>query len=632
MTTLNDDNAAETRLTSILNAVPDAIITIDETGCIASFSPAAEKLFGYNVDEVIGQNVNVLMPEPDRTRHDEYLAQYTASGEKKIIGIGRQVQAQRKDGSVFPINLAINEMVVQNRRMFIGVAHDVSTLIRAQELSSRLGVILDRSFNEIYIFDAETLHFIKVNRGARNNLGYSDDEIIGLTPVDIKPEISSKDFDELVAPLRDGSKETVVFETIHQRKDQSTYPVEVHLQLMTDETPSVFVAIVLDVSENQRREAVLRQSQKMEAIGQLTGGVAHDFNNLLTIILGNNELLANTLEAGTRERRLLDAASSAAQRGAQLTGQLLSFARQQPLEPKIVDINDLVQDMLDMLQRTLGQAIDLKTAMAPDLGKARVDPAQLHNALLNLAINARDAMPEGGELIVETSNFRLGPAEALQRVDVEAGNYVRLSVSDTGTGMTPEVQARVFDPFFTTKGPGKGTGLGLSMVHGFAKQSGGHIDIYSELGNGTVISLYLPNAQEAPEAAASNEVSSEEAKTPTETVLVVEDEPGVRDTTVARLEYLGYQTVEAETAQQALDILATGINVDVLLTDMTMPGGMNGAELVERVRPMYPHIKAILSSGYIEDGNLPSDSAPWLRKPYTLAQLAHTLREVLEPV
>jgi PAS domain S-box-containing protein len=630
MTISNDDNATEKRLTSILNAVPDAIITIDESGRIASFSPAAEELFGYNVDEIIGQNVKILMPEPDRTRHDQYLAQYNAGGEKKIIGIGRQVEARRKDGSVFPIKLAINEMVVQDRRMYIGVVHDVSTLIKAQELSSRLGVILDRSFNEIYIFDADTLGFIQVNRGARHNLGYSDEELVRLTPVDIKPEITNEDFNELIAPLRDGSKETVAFETIHRRKDQSTYPVEVHLQLMADETPPIFVAIVIDNTENQRRETLLRQSQKMEAIGQLTGGVAHDFNNLLTIILGNNELLSNTLEVGTRERRLLDAASSAAQRGAQLTGQLLSFARQQPLEPKIVDINHLVQDMLDMLQRTLGQAIDLKTEMAPDLGKAKVDPAQLHNALLNLAINARDAMPNGGKLIIETSNFYLDETEAIQRVDVAPGNYVRLSVSDTGTGMTPDVRARVFDPFFTTKGPGKGTGLGLSMVHGFAKQSGGHIDIYSELGYGTAISLYLPNAAEAPEAAASDEMSSENAEARTETVLVVEDEPSVREITVSRLEHLGYQIVEAETAQQALDVLATGAKVDVLLTDMIMPGGMTGADLVQRVRPEYPKIKIIFSSGYVEDGSVPFDGTPWLRKPYTLAQLASTLRELLD--
>ena len=621
---------AEARLHSVLSIIPDAIITIDEAGHIASFNQAAERLFGYSLSEVIGQNVKLLMPSPYRAEHDDYMTHYKETGEKRIIGIGRQVEGQRKDGSIFPINLAVDEMIIDGRRMFTGVVHDISELRRAQSLSHRLGIILDRSINEIYIFDAESLQFIQVNQGAINNLGYTNEEIRSLTPHDICPEIPPEALAELVAPLRDGTQERLTFETVHKRKDGSTYPIEVHLQLMADERPPVFVAIIMDITEARRREDQLRQAQKMEAIGQLTGGIAHDFNNLLTIILGNNELLAHSMELGSRQRRFLDAASGAAERGAQLTGQLLSFARQQPLDPKIVDINELVRDMLDMLHRTLGETIDLRTDLAADLGKASVDPVQLHNALLNLAINARDAMPDGGLLLIETSNVDLDEDEASRRVDVSPGNYVRLSVRDTGTGIPPEIQSRVFEPFFTTKSPGKGTGLGLSMVHGFAKQSDGHIEIYSELGFGTAISLYLPDA----EYPADTEVPLETEATPSasriETVLVVEDDPGVRETTVGRLRQLGYQTIEAENAQHALDILASGATVGVLLTDMVMPGGMTGAELAAKVRPLYPAIKVVFSSGYARNGSTPNDGTPWLRKPYTMAQLADTLQQLLE--
>lgn len=499
---------AEAQLTSVLNIVPDAIITIDEMGGIASFSPAAENAFGYTDAEVIGRNVKMLMPQPYREEHDGYLANYKKTGKKKIIGIGREVEAQRKDGSVFPISLSVNQMMVKGRLMYTGVVHDLS--------------------------------------------------------------------------------------------------------------------------ETHRREALLRQSQKMQAIGQLTGGIAHDFNNLLTIILGNLELLSEAHLSDTRGTKLLDAASGAAQRGAQLTNQLLSFARQQPLQAEVIDLNELVVEMSDMLTRTLGETIDLNMVLAQDLGKTLVDPGQLHNALLNLTINARDAMPNGGKLIIETSNVDLDAHAAGLRVDAEPGQYVRLSVRDTGTGLSPELQGRVIEPFFTTKEQGKGTGLGLSMVHGFAKQSGGHIEIYSELGHGTAISLYLPDANDAAALSSNNDVESSIPEAHNETVMVVEDDPNVRAITVARLEDLGYQIAEAETGQRALDILAQGQPIDVLLTDMVMPGGMTGAELARQVRTTYPNVRVVFTSGYAEGGTMPKDRTPWLRKPYTLYQLARTLRELLD--
>ena len=577
---------------------------------------------------MVGQNVKLLMPSPYREEHDGYLENYLRTHEKKIIGVGREVEAQRKDGTVFPINLAVNEFEIDGRRMFAGVVSDLSELRQAQAVSDRLGRILDRSLNEIYVFECESLRFVQVNYGARRNMGYTSAEFRKLTPVDIKPEFTKEAFAGLLQPLLDGSQDILVFKTHHRRKDGSTYPVEVHLQLMVTESPAVFAAIIQDITELERREAILLQSQKMEAIGQLTGGIAHDFNNLLSVIMGNNELLGRRLE-DPRLCRLLDNSTGAAERAAQLTSQLLTFARQQPLEPQIIDPNELVLEMMDMLQRTLGETIELEAILAPDIGRMLADPVQVHNALLNLAINSRDAMPNGGRLTIETSNVELDESAVKSRADAEPGHYVRLSVRDTGVGMSPEVRARVLEPFYTTKEQGKGTGLGLSMVHGFAKQSGGHVDVYSELGLGTAISLYLPNASAAPVMQLQS--APEEAATAIgETVLVVEDDPNVREVTVDRLEHLGYTIIEAENAKRALDELEAGTKVDVLLSDVVMPGGITGVELVDEVRRKYPHIKAILSSGYAPDATRRVPKTPWLRKPYTLSELAQTLRQVLE--
>lgn len=622
----------QTKLTSVLDLVPDAIITIDERGVMASFSPAAERLFGYAAKEVIGRNVKMLMPQPYRDLHDGYLDHYRQTGQKKIIGIGREVEAQKKDGTRFPVTLAVDEMTVGGRRMFTGVIRDLTEIKVVQAYGDRLGRILDRSLNEIYVFDADTLHFIQVNYGARRNMGYSSAEFRKLTPIDIKPDIDGPAFNKLIRPLRDGVEDLVTFKTVHQRKDGSTYPVDVKLQLMRTESPPVFAAVIQDITETERQEALLVQSQKMEAIGQLTGGIAHDFNNLLSVIIGNNELLGRAMGDDKRMRRFLDNSTGAAERAAQLTGQLLSFARKQSLEPKIVDPNELVLDMMDMLQRTLGEAIQIEANLAEDTGRMLADPVQVHNALLNLAINARDAMPDGGRLIIETSNVELDENAVKSRADAEPGQYVRISVRDTGTGMTPEVRRRALEPFFTTKERGRGTGLGLSMVHGFAKQSGGHVDIYSELGYGTAISLYLPNADASPVMRLTGELRDDVALANGETVLVVEDDPSVREVTVDRLQHLGYRFLVAQDGNQALSILTAGTPVDVLLSDVVMPGGLTGIELVDLVRRDYPSIKLILCSGYAQDHKALNPTIPWLRKPYTLSELAQALRDVLNEI
>ena len=619
----------ETQLNSIVATIPDAIITIDQTGLINSFSHAAEEIFGFTESDIVGENVSILMPEPHRTDHDEYLKRYLETDEKRIIGIGRELEARRKDGSLFPIHLSVNEMLIDGQRMFTGVIHDMTDLKKAQGQNTRVGKILDRSLNEIYLFDAESLKFVQVNFGARKNMGYSSQEFRQMTPVDIKPDYSVQQFSLLVAPLREGQEDLLVFKTRHQRKDSTTYPVEIHLQLMRNEFPPVFLAVIQDITEIERREAQLRQSQKMEAIGQLTGGIAHDFNNLMTVVIGNNELLLDNL-TDEFQRGLLEDSTSAAEHAAQLTNQLLAFSRQQPLDPQVLNLNELIEDMAGMLKRTLGENIKLQTILAPDIRMTMADPAQVHNAVLNLAINARDAMPSGGDLVIETSNADIDADSASIRSDASPGRYVRLSVRDTGSGMTTEVQERVLDPFFTTKKPGKGTGLGLSMVHGFAKQSEGFMEIYSEVGFGTAISFYLPQSKTAYETEQEEQVDSIIPSQRIKTILVVEDDARVRSVTLKRLAYLGYKTIEAESGQQALNVLSENSDIDLVFSDMVMPGGMTGGELLEQVRKLYPHIKRLITSGYAADGIIPNHGTKWLRKPYSIQEMTQVFQEALK--
>ena len=394
---------------------------------------------------------------------------------------------------------------------------------------------------------------------------------------------------------------------------------------------TLILGIVRDVSETRAREEQLRQLQRIDAIGRLTGGIAHDFNNLLAIIQGNSELLRIGIEAGSEEQDMIDDVIGAAARGAELVKRLLAFARMQHLEPKSIDLNARLHDVLGLLQRTLGGNMHLKVKTAKRPWPAIVDPTQVDDALVNLAINARDAMPEGGTLTIETQNVSLDEEYAAQHVEVSPGDYVMLAVSDTGTGMAPEVVARVFEPFFTTKQEDQGTGLGLSQVFGWVKQSGGHIKIYSELGHGTTVKLYLPRAAER----TTEQKPELEMATPTgdETILVVEDNPNVRKTVVRQLKDLGYKGIEADSGAQALQLVKDGLAFDLLLTDVVMPGGMTGYQLADELRIGRPHLKVLFTSGYTELAAAAGDAMrkdPLLSKPYRKQDLGRTLRATLD--
>ncbi len=388
-----------------------------------------------------------------------------------------------------------------------------------------------------------------------------------------------------------------------------------------------------DVTARLQAESRMRQSQKMEAIGHLTGGVAHDFNNLLQIVSANLELAVNSAEAQATPKlgQRLQNALGAVSRGARLTGQLLAFARRQALDPRSVDLGRVIRDMTDLLRRTLGEQIQVETVIAGGLWNTLVDPTQVENAILNLAINARDAMEGNGKLTLEVANAHLDDAYAGQHADVHPGQYVMLAVSDTGCGMPPDVIARVFEPFFTTKAEGKGTGLGLAQAYGFVRQSGGHIKIYSEVGEGTVVKLYLPRTRKAEDALEPSQALP--ALGGNESILVVEDDEGVRAAVVDMLTELGYAVRRAGNAESALEILRGGVQVDLLFTDVVMPGKIPTREFTRMAQQLLPGLKVLYTSGYtqnaiVHNGKL-DDDAFLLSKPYRKNELARKLRSVL---
>jgi PAS domain S-box-containing protein len=394
--------------------------------------------------------------------------------------------------------------------------------------------------------------------------------------------------------------------------------------------PMLILAIVRDVTESRAREDQIRMLQRMDAIGRLTGGVAHDFNNLLAIILGNSELLRRQLEDGSEAAEMTEDVIGAAARGAELVRRLLAFARMQHLEPEPIDLNVRLPNILGLLQRALGENIKMRIKPAKKLWPAIADPTQVDDALVNLAINARDAMPDGGLLTIETQNVALDEDYAAHHVEVTPGEYVMLAVSDTGTGMPPDVIARAFEPFFTTKGESMGTGLGLSQVFGWVKQSGGHIKIYSEVGHGTTIKLYLPRAATLNvDKEAEPPVSTPKGD---ETILVVEDNPKVRATVIRQLRDLGYRTVDAESGAQALQLVNSGIAFDLLLTDVIMPGGITGYQLADQLRADRPALKVLFTSGYTElaPGGPSARNDPLLSKPYRKQDLGRAVRAVLD--
>ncbi|MEZ0170756.1 PAS domain S-box protein [Microvirga sp. TS319] len=598
----------------------------------------------------------------DRGRIGEAVNQTIATGSK----YAQEYRLLQPDGTIRWID-ARGECLYDDDGKpwrFIGTVVDITERKRIEEqlaeTSRRLDAILNNTQMAVFMMD-DRQQCVYMNKAAEDLTGYTFAEtrrrplhdVIHHTrpdgtpypqcdcPIDRALPKNNQEQGEEVFVHKDGSFYPVAF-TASPIRDEAGRPIgtviearnieeELRARAALEAFNATLEQRVTDaIAEREKVESLLRNSQKMEALGQLTGGVAHDFNNLLQVISGNLQLLTKDLAGNARAEARVQNALAGVSRGSKLAAQLLAFGRRQPLEPKVVNVGRFIKGMDDMLRRALGEEIDIETVVSGGLWNTQVDPGQIENAILNLAINARDAMGGRGRLTIEAGNALLDDRYALQH-DVGAGQYVLLAVTDTGSGIAPEILDRVFDPFFSTKPEGKGTGLGLSMVYGFVKQSGGHIKLYSEVGQGTTVKIYLPRVHGQEDVL--TDLRTVPVQGGTETILVVEDDDEVRETAVALLSDLGYRVLKARDATSALNVIESGLDIDLLFTDVVMPGPLRSPELARKARLRLPHIAVLFTSGYTENaivhGGRLDPGVELLPKPYSREDLARKIRHVL---
>jgi PAS domain S-box-containing protein len=628
--------ARHVRTRSILETAVDGIVIISEKGIIQSFNPAAEKIFGYHQKEVIGQKVNMLMPEPHRSRHDQYIKSYVDTGHRKIIGIGRETKGRRKDGSTFPMDLAVSEVIVGGHRYFTGIIKDITERHRSasalKHSEERFRVLVEAMNDGLAVQDADG-KIVYVNPRFCEILGYHEKCLMNKMVTEFMDTAS-----QIVFQNELDEKEVAGGGMVELRMEKEDGdPLHVHvaakaLRAADGEYMGSFV-VVTDVTQIKKLQRQLIQSQKMEAIGRLAGGVAHDFNNLLTVILGNVDLSLARLDKENPLYGNLIQIDEAAKRAGSLTRQLLAFSRKQVMQPVVMALNQIVSGLEKMLRRLIGEDIILTTRFDSMTGAIKADPTQIEQVIVNIAVNARDAMPGGGQLTIETHHVTMEDGHLGIEDKVPPGNYAMIAITDTGTGMDQETQARIFEPFYTTKEMGHGTGLGLSTVYGIVKQSGGEIALYSEPGNGTCFKIYLPLANDSvrhrkPEPSAPPVCG-------TETILVVEDEDALRRLVAEVLKQCGYTVLTASDGPTALEKFGAGDKgpIDLILTDVVMPR-MNGKALVSRLQPIYPEAKFLFISGYTDDAivnhGVLAPGTPFLHKPFTPDQLIRKIQSVLD--
>jgi two-component system, cell cycle sensor histidine kinase and response regulator CckA len=635
---------SESRNRAVLESALDCIISIDHQGSIIEFNPAAERTFGYSRMHVLGRQLaDLIVPARFRDQHRQGLARYLRERTSAILDRRIEVFALRADGSEFPAELTVTAVQSRSTPVFTAFLRDITEQKRAEAAQRvaerRLQHVVTSSPVVLFTLglDSSTIRGITwISANIREMLGHEVEDAFAPEwwSSNIHPEDRERIVAHVQAELFSTGRTLQEYRFWHRSGEYRWVQGEIRLIRDGDGVPIEGVGSWSDISGRKLLEDQFRQAQKMEAVGRLAGGIAHDFNNLLTVITGFSELLENLVEADDQARPLVEEIGKAGKRAAALTRQLLAFSRKQVLQPKIIDLNALVRDLAKMLPRLLGEDIELNLSLLDSGARIRADPGQLEQVIVNLAVNGRDAMPTGGTLTIETQRALLEGKYAEIQAEVRPGPYVLLSVRDTGTGMDSRTLARVFEPFFTTKGPDRGTGLGLATVFGIVKQSGGHIEACSELGFGTTFRLYLPAHDEMPLAVAAGTPNRSECQGGCETVLLVEDEIGVRGLTRHLLNLKGYKVIEAGDGEEALAIAAEHRGaIDLVLTDVVMPR-MSGREFTQRLNELRPGIKVLYMSGYTDDAvvrhGIYEESVNFLQKPFSPFVLTQRVRDILD--
>ena len=622
---------AERRFRQLFDGVPVGLYRATPDGKILDANPALARMFGFpDRHSLLAVNALDMYVDPE----DRKLWRSRLRSETLVRDY--DVRLRRYDGSIIWCRDTAREVLGRDGvvRYYTGVLEDITARKQAEEelraASEKLQAVIEAAPVAVMALDLEA-NVKSWNAGAERMFGWSEDEMMDRRPLFI-PEERQPEFQSLMERVL-GGESIIGVEVTRTKKDGTSIECNGYGAPLFDADGKVngSMTIMVDVTERRDLEARLAQSQRMESIGRLAGGVAHDFNNLLTVILGNCELVLGDMPGESQQRADIEDIRNAADHAAALTRQLLAFSRRQILQPKVLSLNSVVTEMMDMLARIIGEDIELVTELDPALANTKADPVEMGQVVMNLTVNARDAMPEGGKLSIRTENADMLMGSAADGDTIPPGRYVALSVGDTGIGMDEETRSRIFEPFFTTKQKGKGTGLGLSTVYGIVKQSGGYISVESEEGKGTTFRVRMPELRE--ETSVDNDVPIDRVSAGSETILLVEDEVALRAPMIRGLAKEGYTVLEAGSAEEALQICeAYDGAIELMVTDLVMPG-MDGLELGGKVTDLRPDMKVLFTSGYSEDvvtRDGVTEAGDFLQKPYTPSDLGQRIRQLLD--
>ncbi len=636
----------------LLEALPDAVIAVDNAGRIVEVNSQAQELFGYEHDELVGENVDVLVPEGYRREHRHHRESFAETPKTRRMGTGLELYGRRRNGSQFPVEISLSPVVTGNGTIVLSAIRDLSdrkrideelrranaelhrrTAEQLGEYRSRLASIIDSSEDAIIGKDLNG-NIISWNRGAEKIYGYTPEEVVGknislLTPGDRPDEIP-----EILRKIARGEN-VEHHESVRVTKDGRHLNVSISVSPLRDVKGDIVgaSAIARDITTQKRAEGQLHHSQKMEAVGRLAGGIAHDFNNILGIINACTEFLRDRIDAATEPAVYVENIGKAIERGSSLTRQLLAFGRSSAIKPCVLDLNERLKEISKLLRPLMGDDVEIVIVSKSPTAVVEADPGQLDQIVVNLAVNARDAMPQGGKFILETSTVNFDEAFAGQQQKMPAGKYVLLAVSDTGSGMDEATMSRIFEPFFTTKEIGKGTGLGLATAYGIVKQRAGHILVYSEPGHGTTFKIYLPSAEDKIGLGSKPEAETVAPARRGTTILLAEDDEIMRALTRKALEEHGYTVVEADDGKSALEISASYTGpIDLLLTDVVMRR-ISGPALVESLCASRPNLRIVYMSGYtgelIAEREVVKRGISLLEKPFTRSALLNAIHAAL---